>query len=433
MPEKRSHLQVDTDISAGWTTVHKISFRFFFSFFALTTLFGDNIFSELFYPEFWIWTRWTSVFSRPLYFLDRHFFRIGYVPDTRNPIILSDKPVGWVLLLAIFCLSVLATLTWSFADRRRKNYVALNFWFRWYLAYYLFIALDFYAVFKMTLAQIPFPNADVLLAPFGRNTRESLFFNTIGVSPVYSILTGAFEFIAAVLLLNRKTRVLGCVLMAAALINVACLNLCYNIDVKLMSLLLLAIDVYLLAPYLPRIFKFFYSSEAVAMPASPYIPKGGWRTTLVNVLILLTACWVTLDLVIRSNRIKDQLHAEKQKYYEVQTIQGNDTTSATLTDSMRIKNILFTAWYAHKYAVACDARDSMTYYDYTWDYQQRCIRLTPWQKTNPVAELSFGLLPNNRMKVAGNYRGRNIEMIWEEKALPDLPLLKEKFRWVQKK
>jgi hypothetical protein len=310
----------------------------------------------------------------------------------------------------------------------------MDFWFRWYLAYYLFLCMDFYAVFKINLIQMPYPNAEALLAPLGQRSRMHLLFNTVGVSPMYSILTGLFEFIAAALLLNRKSRMLGSVLMMVVLINVVSLNLCYNINVKLLSLLMLSVDLFLMTPYLSPLIKFFGFSKADILLKQETIPVAKWKTNVFNLFVIVTCCWVTVYLTIRSEGVKKTISTQNQHLYDVSVfLRQKDTLSSAPADTFRIKKLLFTAYYAHQYAVVYNMQDSARYYDYTWDDRRQKIRLIPLQKNAPGAEFLYRALPNRQLLLTGMYRQQNIQMLCNEVSLSNLPVNRDKFRWVQKK
>jgi hypothetical protein len=374
------------------------------------------------------------MFGRPLYFLDKHIYQVGYTPAPSTRIVLSDKPVGWVLLITILVLSVVLCISWTLIDRRRKNYQKLDFWFRIYLAYYLFVSMDFYAIFKINLVQMPFPNAAALLSSFGQSSKINLLFNTIGVSPLYSILTGVFEMIAAVLLLNRRTRVLGSLLMMAALINIVSLNLSYNVDVKLLSILMLIIDAYLLSPYLIDVVKFLCFSAAKPLSEKQFVFTISRKHRLLQLILVLVPLWVTFDLIIRSNHVKNIVKVQKQVYYQVSTfIKDNDTLPPLLTDTLRIKNLLFTSFYARKYAVIYTMKDSDVYYNYSWDQKQQRIHLMSLDKGRSVVDFSYKTLPQQKIQLTGVYKSQRVTMLCKEISLDNLPISQEKFTWVERK
>jgi hypothetical protein len=326
-------------------------------------------------------------------------------------------------LITIVILSSIISLAWTLLDRRRKNYEELDYWFRAYLAYYLFIGMDFYAMFKMNLAQMPFPNAADKL---------NLLFNTIGVSPGYSILTGVFEFLAAALLLSRKTRAAGALLLMGVLINIVSLNLCYNVNVKLLSILMLCVDGYLLAPYLPGLINFFCFSGTTTLPLEQLVFNTKWKRIVFCVASVLIPVWVTVGLFVRSNHVKSILKAQKQDYYEVTTfISGKDTLAPLLTDTLRIKNILFTAFYAHKYVVIYNMRDSAINYDYQWNARRDNIRLTPFNKGMDIIEFSYKNVSNQELELSGSYNNHQVRISCKKKPLNDLPILRDKFSWVE--
>jgi hypothetical protein len=69
-----------------------------------------------------------------------------------------------------------------------------------------------------------------------------------GRIPALHIFCGIVEVVGALLLVWRRTTILGALISSAALLNVVVLNVSYDIGVKLYSLHLLLMAAFLLAP-----------------------------------------------------------------------------------------------------------------------------------------------------------------------------------------
>jgi len=105
-----------------WGTAKRIAFRYFFIFISLETWLAINIHNINYNQPGW---GWLPFFSKPLYWLDKHFYHIGYNPSTPVFLGTADTPIGWVINVTIIWVAVIGCVAWSIADRRRiiTNYI----------------------------------------------------------------------------------------------------------------------------------------------------------------------------------------------------------------------------------------------------------------------------------------------------------------------
>ena len=269
-----------------WTQWRKIAFRFCFLFFSMTSLTYSNIFLLLINADR---DAALSFLIKPINFLEVHVFHIGYKPEMGSTELVSSL-FGWLLLFLIITLCLVGTILWSILSKRKKNYVQLNFWFSHYLAYYLCIVMIGYAISKLIPTQMPYPDVSSLLTPLGNFSKFNLTWMFIGSSPGYEKFTGCCEFIACLLILFQRTRVFGYLFMLTVLMNVVCLNVFYNIIVKLPSIILLLTNLFLLSPYIPKLVSFFYFLKPISLQEKRYVFNTPWKKYLV-VALLLVPIW----------------------------------------------------------------------------------------------------------------------------------------------
>jgi len=415
-----------------WTTLQKTAFRFFFIFICLNTWFGYNVIESILNLDFGKFAGWMSFLGKPFYWLDKHFYHIGLKPDQNNVVGILDTQIGWVLIITFVWLSVIGCIVWSLADKKRKNYDRLNYWFRTYLAYYLYLAMVIYAVDKILVVQMPFPNAYSLLQPLGDKSRFLLLWNFIGVSPGYSIFTGVCELLASLLVLSRRTRVFGCLFMATVMVNVVCFNIYYNVVVKLLSMQLLFITIYMLVPDIPKLVKFFVYLQPVSLAEKQYTFSTPWKK-YVLIALLLIPVWATYNAVVTFiERGKKDIARQQQKVYDVTSfVRGKDTLPPLLTDTFRIKRLAFTAYRGSKFAVAYTMKDVPVNYDYTWDSTGKKITLIDNDDSTKKYTLHYTELPKNQLSVIGNWQGQNVTMLLDKFEIDSMQIVKEKIKWVQ--
>jgi hypothetical protein len=291
--------------------------------------------------------------------------------------------------------------------------------------------MDYYAVYKILAVQMPFPNAGFLLEPFGNQSRFFLLFNLVGLSPGYSIFTGVCELLASVLVLNRRTRVFGCLCMIAVLLNVLCFNIFYNVIVKLLTINLLLITLYILAPYTVKLFKFFYSHEPASLAQKKYTFVTPWKRYVIMLLSVIPV-WVTINLISRGLK-QSKLHEmqQQQKVYDVvKFVRGADTLPPLLTDTFQIRRLLFTTYFGRRYAIVYNMKDNPRYYNYSWDKKTNHITMTGKMDTNDKAQFHYEEHTDTLLKLDGTWHKQKVSMFLKKFNLDSLPVVKEKIKWV---
>ena len=159
------------------------------------------------------------------------------------PLVSDGDGLGqWIQFGGCATLAVVATLIWSVAVRRRKNYATLHAWLRVILRYALGIAMVTYGLFKVFHLQTLPPHLAKLVQPYGDSSPTSLLWILMGASAAYSAFTGATEMLGGVLLFNRRTTTLGALISLGALGHVVALNLSYDVSVKIWSINLLTLS-----------------------------------------------------------------------------------------------------------------------------------------------------------------------------------------------
>lgn len=138
----------------------------------------------------------------------------------------------------------------------------------WVVRMAAFVLLMPYALFKLGLMQMGRPDFPELLITLGEKSPMGLLWTFMGFSPVVQFLAGLAEFVAALLLLWRRTAWLGGLIGFIDLAVVWLLNMTFDVPVKLPSAFQALLYLLVLAPWLPRLFRFLAgrATEAVEAP-----------------------------------------------------------------------------------------------------------------------------------------------------------------------
>ena len=138
----------------------------------------------------------------------------------------------------------------------------------WVVRMAAFVLLMPYALFKLGLMQMGRPDFPELLITLGEKSPMGLLWTFMGFSPVVQFLAGLAEFVAALLLLWRRTAWLGGLIGFIDLAVVWLLNMTFDVPVKIPSAFQALLYLLVLAPWLPRLFRFLAgrATEAVEAP-----------------------------------------------------------------------------------------------------------------------------------------------------------------------
>jgi hypothetical protein len=241
----------------------------------------------------------------------------------------------------------IGAVIWSLIDRKRKSYRQLNYLLCLFIRYSLALIAFGYGINKIFALQMPFPMLSQLATPLGDLLPMRFSWLFIGYSAPYEIFTGAMEVLAAVLLLYRRTATMGALIATAVFINVMMLNLCYDIPVKLYSMNLVLLCLYLLANEYRRIACFFVLNKPAAR-CSVYdypLTKKWMRVTRIiiklAVVLLLGKSFYETRQFAREMKATTSHKDFKPGVYDVtKYVVNKDTLPPLLTDTIRWKDVI---------------------------------------------------------------------------------------------
>lgn len=166
-------------------------------------------------------------------------------------------------------------------------------WVRFFLIKMLFG----YGFAKAFPNQFPVP-VRMYETPFGDLQPMSLLWAFMGHSTPYQMITGGVELLAALLLIPRRTTLLGAMMTILAMTQVFILNMCYDVPVKLYSFHYLMMGVFLAAPALPALFNLFVlgkPSESVYEGPLFTNPWMNWLGLLIKLIIIGCLLWIHIN------------------------------------------------------------------------------------------------------------------------------------------
>ncbi len=167
----------------------------------------------------------------------------------------GDTTYAYIKLLLCFAGAAIVAGVWSLVDRRATDYRITKDWLRSYLRYVVASIMIGYGLAKLGVTGNQFspPGGARLEQTYGDSSPMGLLWTFMGTSQAYTRFAGACELLGGVLLLFRRTTTAGAFVVFAVMVNVAMMNLCYDVPVKQYSLHIVAMAGYLLLPELRRL------------------------------------------------------------------------------------------------------------------------------------------------------------------------------------
>ncbi|MGZ3835612.1 MAG: hypothetical protein ACXVB0_19000, partial [Mucilaginibacter sp.] len=332
-----------------WPLWKKIIFRFFFVylFFQLSPwTWLDNI------PGVPYITRYYYLLMDAA--VNKSNALIFHVRNTLVPLNGSgDTSYGWAQVWLMLSLAVTGCIIWSAFDRKRKNYLKLNYWLCLFARYYLALFAFLYGILKLFALQMYFPSLHQLATPLGDLLPMRFSWLFIGYSTPYQVFSGAAEVLAGLLLLNRRTATLGVLVATGVFTNVMLLNMSYDIPVKIFSSQLVLVCLFLLANEAERLWYFFVLNKPAPI-SNIYefkYSKKWMRITRIMLKIVFIIIAIGMQIKGDIDYYKD-MHKPvakqpvKNGVYEVTTFEVNKKSiPLSLSDSMRWQDVIFENGY----------------------------------------------------------------------------------------
>lgn len=425
----------------NWSFTRKLIFRFLFVYI-------------LFYTQPWLW-----IFTSPLgeippftWLLQAQNFVIDgavnlsnkYIFHVKDQLVLpngsGDTSYGWASMYFFLVFSLVAALIWSAFDKKRRNYNEANYWLCLTTRYFLAIQALGYGIIKVFALQMFEPNLSQLATPLGDFLPMRLSWLFMGYSTPYQVFSGVMEVIAGLLLLYRRTATAGALLAFGIFMNVAALNLSYDIPVKLFSLHLVAFALFLLMNDWKRISALLLFDKAVdacRLYSYRYTSrKMKWLRIALKVIVIIIA--VPLAVYSTYNNKQTVIAGRNTKpaipvgWYRVVNFVRNGDSVNLNTDSTAWKDIIFDYNAAGSINVKDTAfriRYGRSYFAYTTDslHQLQLVSFAGAQP--PIAAFRFAFPKRDSLVLYGK-RGVDSLIVSLRLEKRHFQLTEKQFHWL---
>ena len=351
----------------------------------------------------------------------------------------GDTTYDYIRIGTMAAIALIGAVIWSILDRRRANYDALYGWAHLFLRYALAISMVTYGMSKVIKLQFPTPGFTRLSEPYGESSPMGLLWTFMGYSTAYTFFAGASEMLAALLLFFRRTAVAGALVTAAVMMNIALLNFCYDVPVKIGSVHLFVAAIVLLIPDLHRLFNAVILGRAVG-PSNIPAPHFDSVTTrrlgfaLKMVIVLAVLGTQFREAIELKHEIFQQRNPKPPEgWYEVSSMRSDGVeVPALATGGERWKMFALIAGY-----VRTTGFDRSTHLYKADGTPERGLTLTPTDAAGeatagakPVGQVQIQFAANGTAALQGTLDGHRVDAAMKRVTAKDFPLMKRGFHWI---
>lgn len=249
-----------------WPLINRFAFRLFSVYI---------LFYILFISDF-LWKAgeilpFLKEINRPFKYISTAFGRWTYqiffhksIPP-RVPIHFMDTSWNIVAATSFFLVAILIAIVWTLFEKRKNHSYLIKFTHavaRYYLAFILFV-YGFIKFFDGQFSVPPSPTS--YLGNLTEMDPHRVLWFFMSSSKAYPLFAGLMEIVPGILLLFRRTSVIGAFLAIAALINILLLDISFDVPLKFFLFNLIIIGIYIIAPYLKSLFSFFLKAKPVSL------------------------------------------------------------------------------------------------------------------------------------------------------------------------
>jgi len=413
---------------SAWSPLTRVFFRFASVYLLLSGCYWIFVFAD----------KSTALLGKPYNALWRPFaqwiaMHVMHATVAVEPNFVRDTRYLYALLICFVVFSAVAAAVWSWLDRQRTEYVALNDWLRVFLRYVLAYLMLHYGLDKIFLIQFPAPGLARLTEKFGDYSPSSLMWAFIGSSAPYTAFGGLAEVLGGLLLLSRRPTTLGALIAFAVMFNVTVMDFSYDVGVKLLCLNILLMATYLVLPDARRLLNFFILNRATS-PAQLEAVVLNFPASRIALLVKICVVFVLIvPLTVREWKSYREIGAGAPRpplygLYEVEDFSLNGTVHPPLlTDTVRWRYVILET--PNVIAVK-HMDDSLSQYRMGYDAAQHTIKLDAAGDVAEKSVLSVSETGAGGMTLDGTFAGNAIHTTLRRVDRSSFTLVNRGFHWI---
>lgn len=410
---------------------NKIVFRFFFILSLLLIFpFPFNIYDKFEWPDEMV----NSVFHKLIPWIGKHMLNLDkdITEFTGGS---GDTTYDYVLLLFFVFISILGTLIWTILQKSNKNNEKFNYIFEVGLRYYLGYMMLYYGLSKVFYLQFSELSFFKLLHTYGNSSPMGLVWTFMGASKGYTIFSGLMESIGGLLLLHKRTKLLGGLVLIPVMANVAAINFFYDVPVKLFSTQLLIFAILIVLPDYKRLISVILYNKSVAPnPDKAFFVQGKlkkvkpilkWIMAALIIFVPLNTS-ITYSKQLGSNAPKPELYG----LYEVNHfIANSDTIQPMIRDTVPWRYIAI----EYQESIQIYRNDMKRIgFESKVDTVKKEIFMKAFEDSTNIFTLKYKKT-DSTLILSGIIKNDTVKMVTKKRYKKDFILINRGFRWINEK
>lgn len=403
----------------NWSAGSKLFFRFIFSYFLLYIFF---LFAN-------------GLFEVPFKWIGKNLVGVSYNYDVSG-YGSGDNTYAYITLFVNFILAVIITVVWSIIQKYRKSYNKAFYWFLVVLRSFMVAAMFLYGFVKVFQIQFQQPSFVKLLQPLGEYSPMGLAWAYMGYSKGFGMFAGIMEILGGVLLIWRRTSTLGAFIVMGVMIQVAMMNLMFDIPVKLFSIHLVAMATILFMTDIKRFSSVFLTNKSTEAYSyyHPITFKSYHKTIIVLKKILLPIILVTGTILSYLGHLNISNKNHRPKFYGIWKtktfLRNNDTISPLITDHTRWNYLLIER---KDRAFVKTMTDEILIYTFMTDSIKN--RISVYIEDGAKDSLNFKYKAENSkvLKLNGKLENDSLSITFTKIELEEFPLMSRGFHWINER
>jgi uncharacterized membrane protein YphA (DoxX/SURF4 family) len=413
----------------GWHPATRIAFRFSVLYFTLYAILDFPALFLTFRTPFQLNLSESSALRGIFIWVGRHLFGIP-VQFRRG----GDTTFQAVFLATLLIIAALGTIIWSAIAQDRHSHPKVFAWSRFFLRFALGTTLVAYGIIKVFKLQMPAPSLADLVEPYGNMSPFNVLWASIGSAPGYEMFVGLAEVCAGLLVMVPITATAGALMCLMDTIAIFTLNIAYDVSVKTLSLHLMLISAFLVAPHARRLFDLFVLHRGATIASEPPLGESPRARRNFVIFQVLYALCILANSTFGTPRFLRKMGAgdgPSSPLYGIWNIQemtvDGEPRPLLVTDTARFRRLIF---QRPTTATLQRMTDAFVGYGAAVDTTAKTLTLTARDSAKTVSRLSYQRPAQDRMLIDGTLDGHTVHMELASQDPDQLPQRSHRFRWL---
>ncbi|MGI8958395.1 MAG: hypothetical protein ACR2IV_01260 [Bryobacteraceae bacterium] len=260
-----------------------------------------------------------------------------------------------------------------------------------------------------------------------------LLWTFMGASTAYTFFSGLAEATAGLLLLFRRTTTLGALAAGAVQLNIVMLNFCYDVPVKLYSVHLLLMSLFLLLPDAAALRSFFLLHRPSRL-GGVWLPKfeRRWLRNAALALQMLVVVSVLYNTIWSEYKMSKERAAQSEHLsllygvWDVDSFTPTGSPAAAVPDNSRWRRMIVNS--AGYLVVRTDAGEAIGF-ESKYDEPKHDVKLSG-RRNKQAGEFTYSQPDDQHLMLRGNLDHNPVVVAFHRYKTGQFLLTSRGFHWI---